>query len=221
LSQPCRYVLGRKLEGGEAVSVVNGDIISFGGSKVVHSTDGQTQQCNNPHTYVVDGLHDFLPTSSPLASVGNRQQPLDPLADTLSAASAVQKDLQPSAAQPAQEAADRAPGASIVNAATHIAARNLESTAPQELQQQLPVSAAQPSASLESNTAGEPVGQPDSSRPPSAEVLQAAAAIFDMPLPPAAGDGRLARPQNNIIIDLTEVRQVLISRTCLDPAMRF
>ncbi len=62
---------GRKLEGGEAVPVSEGDVAAFGGSKVVQFTDGQAQQCDNPHTFVIDGLEDLLSASQPLAGAGS------------------------------------------------------------------------------------------------------------------------------------------------------
>ena len=51
-----------------------GDIITFGGPKIVQSTmDMLAPQCSNPHTYTACGLQSLLPASSPPAQDATQQ----------------------------------------------------------------------------------------------------------------------------------------------------
>ena len=101
---PCRYLSGRKLDGGEAAPVSEGDSISLGGPKVVHSTEGQSQHCSNPHTYVAVGLQGLLPANPHPPRLDDTQQFSQPPAETLPAASAPEGDLQYAHAAQAAEA---------------------------------------------------------------------------------------------------------------------
>lgn len=123
-----------------------GDVITFGSTKVVQSTDGRSQQCNNPHAFVVDGLEELLPASPPLSTAGSTQRLTDLQADTLTQPSPAEEQQQPAAAVRAEEAADLPhPPLPADPGAPHGPAMHLESTFPQE-QEHEPGPAAQPSS---------------------------------------------------------------------------
>ena len=179
-----------------------GDIITFGGSKVIHGTDGHSQQCSNPHTFVVDGLEDLLPASQPLSRAGSTQHLTDPLSDTLSQPSPADEEKRPAAALAGREAADVPPPAALANPeAVQAPATHLEGTFPQEPKQQ-PGPAAQHSPLHVGVTAGLPALLPSTT-----EGRQCTdAARLELPQSSA---GQVPRPASLLdpsIIDLTEVR---------------
>ena len=65
--------------------MTEGQIISFGGPKAIHTADSQRLQCSNPHTYAVLGLQGLLPTPPALDSFGSTQQLEKLPADTFEA----------------------------------------------------------------------------------------------------------------------------------------
>ena len=95
------------------MAVSEGDVIAFGGSKVVQIADGQAQQCDNPHTFVIDGLEELLSASQPHSRAGSTQRLTDPEAETLSQPSSAeeqqQQQQQPAAALAAGDVADAPP----------------------------------------------------------------------------------------------------------------
>ena len=187
------------------MSVSVGDVITFGGTKVVHSTDGQTQQCSNPHTFVVDGLEELLSASPPLSRAGSTQRLTDSLSDALSQPAPAEDHKQPAAASADREAADIPPPPLPEDpGAAQAPAMHLESTSPQEQEQQ-PGPAAQQSPLHVSVTAGVPALLPSTTegRP------WTDAARLELP---QSSTGRVHRPaalSDPSIIDLTEVRLCL------------
>ena len=189
--------------------VSEGDVIAFGGSKVVQCTDGQAQQCNNPHTFVIDGLEELLSASQPLSRAGSTQRLTDPQAETPSQPSAAehqqqQQQQQPAAALAAGEAADAPPPPPPEDPeAAQAPALQLESISLEEHGQQ-PGTAAQTASSHGSAAAGLPA-----SLPASAEAALERQRILVRLSVPQSDTGRVERPAALLdpsIIDLTEVR---------------
>ena len=186
--------------------VCEGDVIAFGGSKVVLCTDGQAQQCDNPHTFVIDGLEELLSASQPLSGAGSTQRLTDPEAETLSQpSSAVEQQQQPAAAPAAGEAADAPPPPPPEDPeAAQAPALQLESISLEEQEQQ-PGAAAQTASSHGSVAAGLPA-----SLPASEEGAQERSTVrLRLPQPDTS---RVETPPALLdasIIDLTEVRPQL------------
>ena len=207
---------------GEATPVTEGQIISFGGPKAIHTADSQHLQCSNPHTYAVVGLQGLLPTSPALGSFGSTQQPVDTMEAPV---------LPEEAAVPTSEHAGEAQEASASRPETHpagewVPARHLlEDTSPQEhVQQPDAVAAAPQPPALEASapalearayspepaarhlldTSPEAEGQePDAAahQPPASQASAASQHSLRAPLQPAgiwlsAGDGRILSPES-------------------------
>ena len=204
--------------------MTEGQIISFGGPKAIHTSDSQRLQCSNPHTYAVLGLQGLLPTPPALDSFGSTQQLEEPPADTFEAPL-----LPEETAVPTSEHAGEAQEALASRPETHpagewVPARHLlEDTSPQEhVQQPDAVAAApqppafeasapvmearayspEPAARHLLDTSPEAEGQePDAvaHQPPASEASAAFQRSLRAPLQPAgiwlsAEDGRILSP---------------------------
>ena len=174
-----------------------GDVISFGSAQVAHATDGQSRQCGNPHTFVVDGLEDLLPASPLLARIGSTQPFTDASANAASQPSQAEEQRQPTAGVFGRERADSSPPLPPEDSGPALAtAQSVEGATPQELAQQ-----------------PDPAGHP-SSLPASVSAADLQALLPSVsesrPLDDAVRleDGMANRPASVLessIIDLTEV----------------
>ena len=177
-----------------------GDVITFGSTKVVHSTDGRSQQYSNPHAFVIDGLEELLRATPQLSRAGSTQRLTDPQADMLSQPSHAEEQEQPAAAVGPGEAADMPPPPPADPGAAQGPAMLLESTSPQE-QEHEPGPAARTS-SLHANGGAE--------LPALLPALSGGRleGIIARLRPPQSTTGRVDRPASPVdpsIIDLTEV----------------
>ena len=187
------------------MAVSEGDVIAFGGSKVVQIADGQAQQCDNPHTFVIDGLEELLSASQPHSRAGSTQRLTDSEAETLSQPSSAeeqqQQQQQPAAALAAGDVADAPPPPPPEDLeAAQAPALPLESSSLHEQEQQ-PGTAAQTASSHGSVGAGLPASLPA----PDEGALERSIVRLRMP---QSDTGRAKRPAALLdpsIIDLTEV----------------
>ena len=183
--------------------VSEGDVIAFGGSKVVQFRDGQAQQCDNPHTFVIDGLEELLSASQPSSRADSTQRLTNPQAETLSQpSSAGEQQQQPAAELAAGEVADAPPPPPPEDPeAAQAPALHLESISLQEQEQQ-PGTAAQTASSHGSFAAGIPASLPA----PDEGTLERITVGLRLPQPDTARVERPAALLDLSIIDLTEVR---------------